>query len=534
MTAIAGQARVIGAVTMVARVAGFARMLVFSWAVGATAIGTAYQSTNTIPNVVYEVAAGGILAAIVVPLLAGRLERGERDDAAAIASALLGWTLLVLGPLAILVAVLAPWIAPALLGPGGATSAATRMLLVFAPQIVLYGIGIVLSGVLNAHRRFTAAALAPLVSSLVVIATYVAYGLLDAQKRAAGAGVWLLAGGTTLGVVALVATLLPALRTVDLRLRPRLSFPPGVAPAARRLAGAGLIALLAQQASVLAVLWLTNHRAAEGSINGYQYVQAVYLLPYAVLAVPLATAAFPALAASDGQGPEAAATLETTARQIIVLTGAAAAVLAATATDLGVFFSAIDAGRTGAGAAALDALPATMRAFAPGLIGFGLAALLTRALYVRGRARTSSLVMGAGWLVAVAIPLLLAATTTDTGRTLRLIGLGSSIGMTLAALGLLVLVRSAWGISAVDRIPRALLGAALAALIAAATGGRARGVLPAAESAPEAILAGVLIAGCVAIIYALWMWVMDAPSLALITRRGSPGAGPSHHNGGTP
>ena len=72
---------------------------------------------------------------------------------------------------------------------------------------------------------------------------------------------------------------------------------------ARRLASAGLLALLAQQASVAVVLWLTNQRAALGTINAYQYVQATYLLPYAVLAVPIATAAFPVLAAGDGRDP---------------------------------------------------------------------------------------------------------------------------------------------------------------------------------------------------------------------------------------
>lgn len=518
-------ARMIAAVTMAARVAGFARMVVFSWAVGATAIGTAYQSTNTIPNVVYEIAAGGILAAVVVPLLAGRIHHGSRQEAEQIASALLGWALLVLLPLTLLVALAAPWIARAVLGPDAPVDIGTRMLWVFAPQIVLYGIGIVVSGILNAHRRFAAAALAPLISSLVVIATYVGYALLVRGDPDAPAGVWVLAGGTSAGVVAMVLTLLPPLRATGLRLRPALRFPPGVAERARRLAGAGLIALLAQQISVLAVLWLTNNRAGQGSINGYQYVQAVYLLPYAVLAVPLATAAFPVLAATDGAGDEAASTLRVTARQILLLCGLAATVLAATATDLGTFFSAIDAGRQGAGAAALAALPQTMRAFAPGLLGFGLAALLTRALYVRGRARTASVVVAAGWLLAVAIPLVAALGAVDTARTLRWIGIGSSIGMTLAAAGLVALVRSAWGPSATAGVVRTGLAALGATVLAAGLAGSIRQVLPSADSAGEAIAAGLVVAACGALIYLLWMWVLDAGSLRLVV----PGAGSSGH-----
>ncbi len=42
------------------------------------------------------------------------------------------------------------------------------MLRVFAPQLPLYGVGIVLTGVLQAHRRFAWPVLAPLLSSVVV------------------------------------------------------------------------------------------------------------------------------------------------------------------------------------------------------------------------------------------------------------------------------------------------------------------------------------------------------------------------------
>ena len=52
------------------------------------------------------------------------------------------------------------------------------MLRIFAVQIPLYGIGIVLTGLLQAHRRFVAPAVAPLLSSLVVITTYLTYGAL--------------------------------------------------------------------------------------------------------------------------------------------------------------------------------------------------------------------------------------------------------------------------------------------------------------------------------------------------------------------
>lgn len=494
----------IALLNLAARVAGFVRTLVFAACVGTTAVGAPYQSANTVPNVVYEVAAGGILSAIAVPLLAGRVADGDRRAADRIGSALLTWALAILVPVSVVVALTAPVIAGVIYPPGHPRDLAGRMLLVFAPQIVLYGIGIVVTGILHAHRRFVAAALAPLISSIVVIATYLTYGALVAGGQTSeDAAVAVLAWGTTGGVLALVATLLPSAGRLGVRVRPTFRFPAGTAARARRLASAGLLALLAQQASVAVVLWLTNQRAALGTINAYQYVQAIYLLPYAVLAVPIATAAYPVLAASDGRDPQATRALAGSLAAIVIASGVAAAALIGAAPALGAFFTAIDAGRDGPGATALAALPAAMTAFAPGLVGFGVCALLTRALYVRGRARTASAIVAAGWVLAAALPVALTMGRTDTAWTLVVLGIGSSLGMTGSALGLTALVRSAWGGAAFAGLRRVLLGL-LAGSVAGALAARVVAhLLPDADGVVAALSSGIFtgaLAGLLAVV----------------------------------
>ena len=62
------------------------------------------------------------------------------------------------------------------------------MLRVFAPQLPLYGIGIVLTGVLQAHRRFAWPVIAPLLSSLTVIAVYLAFAAAEGRGATVGAG----------------------------------------------------------------------------------------------------------------------------------------------------------------------------------------------------------------------------------------------------------------------------------------------------------------------------------------------------------
>ena len=61
----------IGAITMLARVIGFGRQVVFAHTVQASCLGTAYTTANMVPNIIYDIVAGGALTAVVVPVLAG-------------------------------------------------------------------------------------------------------------------------------------------------------------------------------------------------------------------------------------------------------------------------------------------------------------------------------------------------------------------------------------------------------------------------------------------------------------------------------
>ena len=450
---IAGAAGLIAVTTLMARVAGFARILVFADAVRAGGVGGVYQSVNALPNVLFEIAAGGILAAVAVPLIAHRLGAGQRDRAEHTASVLLTWTLLVLVPLAALLWLLAAPISGWLVDDSvlGAADLAATLLRIFAVQVPLYGLGIILTGLLQAHRRFLAAALAPLASSLVVLASYLWYGsIVEGQTAPAlvsDEAVAVLGWGTTLGVVVLsVPLVVPAMRT-GWRWRPALRMPAEDARRVGALAGAGVMALVAQQVAVLVTMWLANHSGDSGTFPVYQYAQAVYLLPYAVLAVPVATSAFPALAARTGAGEDVTATLGRALRAVLVLTALSVGVLIAAAPAIGAFFSLLDARRGDgtASTAALAALPGTLTAYAPGLVGFGLTALLTRALYVRGRPTDAGLAAALGWAVAALLPLVLVGTGQGPQATLRWLGLSSTLGMTLSGIALVLLVRRTWG-----------------------------------------------------------------------------------------
>jgi len=524
---VAGAAALIAVLTLLARIAGFGRTLVFTNAVGAGTTGDAYTAANNVPNIVFEVVAGGALASLVVPMLAGGIAAGNRDQVRETASALLSWAVLILTPLAVAVAVAARPIARLLLGPENPdkVALATRFLLVFAPQVVLYGIGIVLAGILQAHRRFSAPALAPLLSSVVVAVAYVTFAVMGGSHDVATLSTpaeLVLGVGTTLGVVALSLNLLVPVSRLRLGLRPTLRFPVGVGVRVRRLAVAGVLTLAGQQLVAAVAIRLANDGAPVGTQVVYFAGMTLFLVPWAAVAVPLATSAYPGLAehAEIGDDDAFRRALAPVVTLVVVGCAAAAAALVAVSGPMArIFFLSAPTPK-------VVALGDTILAFAPGLVGYGLVALLTRALYARGLWKAPTVCVGGGWLIAVLADVVLAAILPVADRGLAL-GAGHSIGVTVAGIALLVVVLREVGPGAVHGLARtggpALLGAALAA-----TGGLAVARLLGADPVPgrsplTAIGIGVAAGATVlVIVLAVMMGTARGPLMGTLTALRSP------------
>lgn len=500
---VAGAAVLIGAVTVVSRVVGFGRQLVFAHTVGSTCLGTAYLTANQVPNVIFNVVAGGALASVVVPVLSGPVARGDAGEVRRISSALLTWTVVILVPLVVAGAFLTRPIVGLLLGDAGGCARAevvavsARMLVVFLPQLVLYGVAVVLTGVLQAHRRFLGPAMAPLLSSLVVAASYLAFFPLGRGRQDdlahLGLGAELvLSVGTTLGAAALaLAVVVPVAARAGLALRPTLSFPPGVAARARALALAGVSTLAAQEATTIVVFRLANDYGSRGAITLYAYAWTLYLLPWAVLAVPIATSAFPMLSARADEGDDRgyAAMVASTTRAVVLVSCAAAAVLAAAAAPIARVFVL-----GGPGGADPTELARALVAFAPGLVGYGLVAHLGRALYASGHGRASAVSTVAGWAVVIVADVALVLAVPPTWAVAGL-GLGNTIGMTVAGVLLAVAVVRERGAGTVAGTGRALAAGVLGGVAGYAAGARLAAVVGAVgllASVGVAMLAAVL------------------------------------------
>src|SRR5580693_403068 len=342
---IARGAMLIAGLTIVSRILGLVRTLVFSQTIGADCLGTSYVTANQVPNLIYELVLGGALTSAMVPVLARSAERADADPAekalvGQITSALLTWSVVILVPLSLVIVGVAGPIA-SLLNPanvnahcprGDMIATTTSLLEVFAPQALLYGLSVVLYGLLQAYRRFAGPTIGPAISSLVLIAAFLGFvplakGLPLARLPLQAELV--LSVGTTLGVAALVLVgVLPTWR-LHLRLRPTLRFPAGVARRSGGLALVGVVELITIDLATLVAIALANGRGATGAIVIFNYAAQVFNTVAAVLALSVVISAFPVLSARDG--PVFARTCAGSTRAVLLMSWLGAAVIAAVA-----------------------------------------------------------------------------------------------------------------------------------------------------------------------------------------------------------
>lgn len=463
-------ALLIAGVTVISRVIGFVRYLVLARTVGTTCLGDVYATANAVPNIVYELVVGGALVALVVPLVAGA-RASDPDKVRAVVAALHGWSLLLLVPVTAVMYLGAGWVIGVLLGSGsGCGSAADQtsveMLWVFLLQIPVYGATVIAQGALQSHHRFLAPAVAPAVSSVLMIASYGFYAVLAGDHRGSlddltTAEFWILAAGTTAAVFALLAVQIPALRRADLLVWPSLRFPEGRSRQAITLAWSGAVVVGSQWvAYALAIRW-SNVYGGEGSALVFVLAWTVFLLPWAVLAFPIATATFPRLSSlyARGDRDEVTRTIALSLRTIIAASAVGAAGLAAAGQPLAVLMVQ--------GAPGTDAVPTLagmLVALSPGVIAYGAHGHLVRVLAAGHHSPSAAAGTVAGWGVAGLVAGVGVRAADGATAVAWAIGIGFSVGVTVAAVVLAVMVRLLDGRSALLGVPVMTVAVSSAAL----------------------------------------------------------------------
>ena len=448
--------------TALSRLTGFLRLSAMAFALGITEsrLADAYNIANVTPNILYELALGGILTSVVVPVVVEWMQTRGRDAAWDVVRRLFMLAFVVLSGIALAGIVLAPWIVdlyttgvPETQQPA-VRDLATFFLRWFMPQIVFYGLGAVATGLLNAHRRFAPPMFAPILNNVVAIATFLLFWALrpapGSHEVATDAQRLVLAVGTTLGVAAMTVVLWPFVRGTGFRFR-------WIAvrgdPAIRtilRLAAWVFVYVVANQLGYLVVMILAGER--QGGYTAYAAAFILFQLPHAIFAVSIFTALLPALAsrwtAHDLPGFRDLLSQGIRATAVVLIPAALGyLVLARDIVRLLLEHGVADTPESG------DLVAEVLVLFAIGLFAFSAFQLLLRASYSMQDTRTPALVNVAAVTLNVLVNLLFFL-VLDLG--VPGLALGHAVSYVFASIVLLIVVRARIGGLDGRRIVRSL------------------------------------------------------------------------------
>lgn len=296
--------------TTLSRLTGFARSYVIVAAVGTGLLGDAYATAFTIPTVLYFLLIGGALNAVFIPQLVRHM-KDDADNGLAYAQRLLTLVTIVLVVISIVAVACAPLIIR-LYGISDAVPAQYDVAVAFArytlPGILFYGVFVMFQQVLTSRDSFAVPMFAPILNNLVVIATGLAFlyavgfpARAPEPDQITAAEQAILGIGTLLGVIVQTVALVPSLRRVGFRWRPRFDFRGAGLGRAGSLATWTFFYVLINQVTLLVIIRIANTVAAEGAVSGgaeagyaaYQNAYLLFILPHGIATVSVATALLP-------------------------------------------------------------------------------------------------------------------------------------------------------------------------------------------------------------------------------------------------
>jgi putative peptidoglycan lipid II flippase len=211
--------------TLVSRVLGFGRQWLLLQAIGGTGlIADAFATANQAPNTIYAIISQGVLNAVLIPQLVRAAK--HRDGGQAYVNKLVTLGMVVFAFLTAVATLLSPQLM-SLLGVHNPRvfDIAVAFALWSMPQVFFYGLYSLLGEVLNARNSFGPFTWAPVLNNIISIASLALFLVLYGPLPVRTVGDWptlkvfILAGGSTIGIVAQAVVLFAFWRRVGLRFR---------------------------------------------------------------------------------------------------------------------------------------------------------------------------------------------------------------------------------------------------------------------------------------------------------------------------
>lgn len=296
-----GSWSLVAGLTTVSRVLGLAREIAFAWFVGAGVVMDAFIVAFRIPSLFRHFFAEGALSQSFVPVYSERMEAGDGKDEL---RDLLGRVMGTLGAVVALVSLVGVIFAPIfvwLCAPGFALQGgesyeqAITMLRRTFPYLFFISITAMLAAVLNAHRKFAAAAFTPVMMNVCLIAAASLYAM---QSEAQGA---VLGWGVFVAGLAQMVFLLFFARSTCGPFRPQWGWRDSKVRRILTLMAPVIIGSSAAQVGVVLDTILASFLVS-GSISWLNFSQRLMEFPLGVFGVALATVALPKLSRLHAAG----------------------------------------------------------------------------------------------------------------------------------------------------------------------------------------------------------------------------------------
>lgn len=432
----------VAAATAASRVTGFLRTLALAAVLGAAAVGDVYNGVNSVPNMVYELLIGGVMASVLVPVLVRARLRG-RDHSVLFTQRLLLATAGVSAIVTVVAVLSAPLFVAVLVADSSQSQLATLWAYLLLPEIFFYALAAAATAVLNIRDSFAPAAWAPVFNNIVVLATVGVFALLPGPvtltpTSMTTAQILVLGVGTTAGIVAQAVWTVGALRRTGFRwswrVRPLPYTMRPVRSGARLLAWIGLYVGVSQ----LGVVFVLRVAFSHGGVSTYTYADLLFQVPYGVLGVALLTVLMPRIAGAVAAGDRIALVTEMgrAARYSVVALVPATVMMMLLGPAL---TTVIFVGRVDVDAARLIGTALALAAF--GLAPFALVMLQLRVFYAANDMRTPALINVAMVSTKIVVVAAGAATLPDTAVVALLPAAGSLSYVVGAVCGHLVLRR---------------------------------------------------------------------------------------------
>jgi putative peptidoglycan lipid II flippase len=453
---------------LLGQIAGLIRGVIVAQTFGASPELDAFFAANRVSETLFLLIAGGALGSAFIPTFTGLLAKTDQDSAWRLAFSIGSAVTLTLSILAALVAFFAPQVVRYALAPGLSddphlftlTISLLRIQLISA---ILFGLGGLIVGILNAHQIFLIPALTPALYQLGII-----FGALILSPSL---GIYGLAWGVVIGAVLYLLVQIPALTKLTTGhwslITDYRSLITGFQDAnflqVILLMGPRLLGVAIVQLNFWVNTWLASQMAS-GSVSGLYYGFSLMLMAQAVIAQSVAIAAMPTFSAQHalGQQDEMRASLAASLRGVILLAlPASLGLMILRAPIVALLYQ-----RGEFDSRAVEIVAWALLWYAAGMVGHSIMEILTRAFYAQHDTKTpviiGSLAMGLNVLFSVTFAKLFESIGWLPHGGLAL---ANSFATALEATALFIVMRKRLNGIEGDHILRGVIPASIAALL---------------------------------------------------------------------